>query len=94
MIPTSIKLEDAVTGQQCDHIVGFILSDVPQYGGSDRLATKREGVAVDQAFKFCPLCGAELTPSIQATPGWTGLREHLQLLELQPQSLLDWLRPK
>jgi hypothetical protein len=75
----SATVQDAVTGQ-CDHIVGFILSDFPQFGGTDGLVRKSEGALVSEAFNFCPLCGCELTPSIQETLSRTGLSEHLQLL--------------
>lgn len=50
---------DTVTGQ-CDHIVGFFMSEFSQYGESDRLIRESESVRVDQAFTYCPICGLEL----------------------------------
>lgn len=88
MMTAQAKLEDAVTGQ-CDHIVGFHADDFPQFGGIDGLVRSSEKIRVDDPFTFCPLCGCELTRSIQEMPSRTGLREHLQLLGSQPQSLSE-----
>ena len=50
-----------MTGQrQCDHIVGMVLSSFPQEGEVDFLARISQRVEVDEPFRYCPLCGAEL----------------------------------
>lgn len=82
----SAKVEDAVTGQKCDHIVGFILSDYPQYGENDRLARESEGVSVSEMFSFCPLCGDDLLP-----PKTPGLPVSLEMRE-HPRLIGEWLR--
>jgi len=48
-----------VTGQ-CDHIVGFLLSDFSQYGETDRLIRATEDSGATQPFNYCPLCGERL----------------------------------
>lgn len=47
---------NTVTGQ-CDHIVGFLISDFPQYGERDRLVRASENEGSTQGFRFCPACG-------------------------------------
>lgn len=69
----------AVT-EQCDHIVGFLADQFPQFGGIDRLIRFSEGTCADEPFKFCPLCGGELILSSQAPLVQIASREPLQLI--------------
>ena len=48
-----------MTGQ-CDHIVGFLLADYPQYGEQDMLVRASEAVTPSESFAFCPVCGEGL----------------------------------
>ena len=52
----SSKLEDVAT--KCDHIVGFVLSEFPQYGEQDGLIRMSDNNPnVSLRFNFCPVCG-------------------------------------
>lgn len=45
---------------QCNHIIGFLLCDFPQYGETDRLIRATEGSGATEPFNYCPLCGEML----------------------------------
>ena len=76
-MPVSAKLDDAVTEQRCDHVVGFALAVFPQHGETDRIVKESERETVDQAFRFCPLCGIELIQATPEMPKQTALCERL-----------------
>jgi hypothetical protein len=64
-----MKIKDTVTGQQqCEHIIGFLLSDFPQFGERDRLVMGSENAVVSTAFCFCPLCVDALPVCPSAKP--------------------------
>ena len=78
MMSDSAKLDDAVTGQ-CDHIVGFLADDFPQFGGIDGLVRISAGVAeVTEAFIFCPSCGQRLRVNEKDLPAPPRQLGHLQ----------------
>ena len=64
-----------VTGQQqCDHIIGFVLSNFPQYQERDRLARASDNEFFDnyeQVFKYCPLCGEALPHALACSTGFS-----------------------
>lgn len=45
----------------CDHIIGFHYASYPQHGEQDLLVSQGSGLDVDLVFRFCPVCGEELT---------------------------------
>ena len=59
MITLNDKLEDAVTGQ-CDHIIGLASYPSSYEWVRDRLVLQSEKEDVDEAFAYCPCCGASL----------------------------------
>ena len=76
----ALKLGDAAAGQQCDHIVGFSLSEFPQHGGMDGLVRVSEGISeITQAFNFCPLCGQVLRAPGKSLLAFPGDQARLQL---------------